>query len=198
MQQALQKAYGTVNNIDPFEGGMAEDHVAGSDLGPLFTRIIADQFNRLRAGDRFFYQSESWNLDELRILKQGNTLSKVIEANTEVTNLQPDVFKFTASIGGRVLTEGTGHGPSISSPRGFSGVTVQLQDSDGNVLAATVTTSSGDYRFDQQSGVGGTGDYTVSLVVPPGFTQASKNPSTILISRGDINVRGINFVVARS
>ena len=45
---------------------MAEDHVAGSDLGPLFTKIIADQFNRLRAGDRFFYQNESWNADELR------------------------------------------------------------------------------------------------------------------------------------
>ncbi len=97
VQQELQKAYGTVNNIDPFEGGMAEDHVAGSDLGPLFTKIIADQFNRLRAGDRFFYLNESWNADELRIMQQGNTLGKVIEANTGITNLQADVFKFTAS-----------------------------------------------------------------------------------------------------
>ena len=66
VQQELQKAYGTVDKIDPFEGGMAEDHVAGSDLGPLFTKIIADQFNRLRAGDRFFYLNESWNADELQ------------------------------------------------------------------------------------------------------------------------------------
>ena len=56
VQQELQKAYGSVNNIDPFEGGMAEDHVAGSDLGPLFTRIIADQFARLRRRPLFLPQ----------------------------------------------------------------------------------------------------------------------------------------------
>ena len=66
VQKELQQVYGTVDKIDPFEGGMAEDHVAGSDLGPLFTKIIADQFNRLRAGDRFFYHNESWNADELQ------------------------------------------------------------------------------------------------------------------------------------
>jgi hypothetical protein len=88
VQKELQKAHGSVNDIDPFEGGMAEDHVPGSDLGPLFTRIIANQFNRLRAGDRFFYSNESWNADELRMFDQGNTLAKIIEANTGITNLQ--------------------------------------------------------------------------------------------------------------
>src|SRR5439155_4333571 len=43
VQKQLQAAYGTVDNIDPFEGGLAEDHVAGSDMGPLFTRILVDQ-----------------------------------------------------------------------------------------------------------------------------------------------------------
>jgi hypothetical protein len=198
VQQELQKAYGTVNNIDPFEGGMAEDHIAGSDLGPLFTKIIADQFNRLSAGDRFFYLNESWNGDEHRIMKQGNTLGKIIEANTGVTNLQADVFKFTASIGGRVVTEGAGHGSGISSPRGLSGVTVQLQDSTGNVLATTLTNSSGDYSFNQLNGVAGTGRYTVNLVVPSGVSQISKNPSTIVISRGGMSVSGADFVVSTS
>jgi hypothetical protein len=44
VQQELQKAYGSVDNIDPFEGGLAEDHAPGSDMGPLFTKILADQF----------------------------------------------------------------------------------------------------------------------------------------------------------
>jgi peroxidase len=197
VQQELQKAYGTVNNIDPFEGGMAEDHVAGSDLGPLFTTIIADQFNRLRAGDRFFYLNESWNADELHIMLQGNSLGKIIEANTGITNLQPDVFKFTASIGGRVVSDGSSHGSFADSPRGQSGVAVELEDTSGNVLATTVTDSSGNYSFNQLSGVGGTGNYLVRLVVPSGFTQTSKNASTILISRGDVSVSGVDFVLAR-
>jgi hypothetical protein len=198
VQQELLKAYGTVDTIDPFEGGMAEDRVAGSDLGPLFTKIIADQFYRLSAGDRFFYQNESWNSDELRILKQGNTLGKVIEANTGVTNLQPDVFKFTASIGGRVVAQAMGPGSNASSQRGVSGVTVKLEDSTGNVLATTVTNSSGNYRFNQLNGVSGTGDYTVSLVVPSGLSQISKNSSTIVISRGGMSVSGVDFVLAGS
>src|SRR5207253_1058303 len=46
VQQELQQAYGSVNNIDPFEGGLAEDHAPGSDMGPLFTKILVNQFTR--------------------------------------------------------------------------------------------------------------------------------------------------------
>jgi hypothetical protein len=191
VQQALQRAYGSVDNIDPFEGGLAEDHVRGSDLGPLFTRIMADQFNRLRAGDRFFYLNESWTPDELNILRRGDTLAKVIEANTDVTNLQADVFKFTASISGNVLTAARGGGRL--SNQGASGVTVRLEDASGNVLATTVTDAKGHYSFDQLTGVGGTGDYAVRVAAPPGSAQASANPPAILISRGGESVSGVNF-----
>jgi hypothetical protein len=198
VQKELQEAYGTLANIDPFEGGMAEDHVAGSDLGPLFTTIIADQFNRLRAGDRYFYQNESWNADELRILERGETLSKIIEANTPITNLQADAFKFTASISGSVALGQNQRGSHATAPKALAGVTVQLEDSGGDVLATTVTDQSGRYRFNQLDGVGGTGDYTVSLVLPGGYRQISNNPSTITISRGDISVGGIDFVLVRA
>ena len=195
VQQELEKAYGSVNNIDAFEGGMAEDHVAGSDLGPLFTRIIADQFTRLRAGDRFFYLNESWNADELGILRQGDTLAKIIEANTNVTNLQADVFKFTASISGTVFSSGDGGRGDSSSHAGVAGVTVRLEDSSGNVLATTVTDRWGRYSFNQLSGIGGTGAYQVVLVPPSGYTRTSTNPSTIQISRGGQDVTDVNFLL---
>src|SRR5262249_22533710 len=40
LQAQLQQLYGNVNNIDLWVGGLAEDHVAGGSVGPLFTRII--------------------------------------------------------------------------------------------------------------------------------------------------------------
>ncbi len=194
VQQQLQKAYGTVDKIDPFEGGLAEDHAAGSDVGPLFTKIIADQFSRLRAGDRFFYLNESWNPDELRILQQGSTLAKVIENNTDVSNLQSDVFVFKASVGGTMSADDGGHnGPSV---RGLAGVTVQLQDAGGHVLATTATNDQGRYSFNQLTGIAGTGDYLVRILAPSGTTQSSPNPSTISVSRGDVNASGVNFTVA--
>jgi hypothetical protein len=197
VQQELKKAYGSVDNIDAFEGGMAEDHVAGSDLGPLFTKIIADQFNRLRAGDRFFYLNESWNRDELGFLLQGNTLTKVIEANTSITNLQSDAFRFQASISGTVST---GSGRNL---QGVGGLTVRLEDTSGDILATTVTNRQGRYSFNQlsgpsnnveiASGVSATGYYNVVLVLPNGLRQITPNPGNILISRGGMNVTGVNF-----
>jgi hypothetical protein len=196
VQKELQKAYGTVDQIDPFEGGLAEDHLAGSDLGTLITKIIADQFNRLRVGDRFFYLNESWNTDELRLFQHGNTLAKVIEANTNITNLQPDVFKFTASISGSVVSRGNGAHFDASWQKGIAGMTVLLQDSDGNVLATTQTDKLGNYTFNQKSGVGGTGSYTVRVVAPSGASQVSINPAPILISRGGVSVKKVDFVLA--
>jgi hypothetical protein len=206
VQQELQKAYGSVANIDPFEGGLAEDHVAGSDMGPLFTKIIADQFNRLRAGDRFFYLNQAWTPDELRILQQGITLARVIEANTNITNLQSDVFLFKASVSGTVTSDNNAGAPRNVRPQGVPGITVELVDTSGAVLATTVTDRQGHYSFNQLSGPGAnpdsatgvsaTGDYNVRLVLPSGLTQTSANPSTIAISRGDTSVSGVNFSVA--
>lgn len=195
VQKELQAAYGSVDNIDPFEGGLAEDHVAGSDMGPLFTRILADQFTRLRDGDRLFYLNQNFSAEELKIIQQGDTLAKVIEANTNISNLQPDVFVFKASISGTVTSAGSGSGSKTLPPRGIPGVTVQLQDVDGDVVATTVTDSQGRYTFSQQNGLTSTGSYTVSLVLPTGAAQISANPSAVPISRGGVAVNGIDFVL---
>jgi hypothetical protein len=206
VQHELEEAYGSVDNIDAFEGGLAEDHVPGSDVGPLFRAIMVDQFARLRDGDRFFYLNESWSPEELRILRKGSTLTRVIEANTGITNLQSDAFLFRASISGTVVSDQGGSGPRASAPdasgsrapapQGMAGVTVELEDIGGNVLATALTDGEGHYRFDQLTGLSATGDYTVRLVMPSGFAQTSANSATIRISRGDINVSDVNFVVA--
>jgi hypothetical protein len=202
LQQELQQAYGSVDNIDPFEGGLAEDHVPGSDMGPLFTTILSNQFSRLENGDRFFYLNETFTPAEQAMLQQGNTLAKVIEANTDITNLQPDVMKFTASISGTVSFAQNGNGRAAF---GVPGVTVQLQDTSGDVLATTHTNILGQYTFTQKSGPSGnpeiapgvsaTGDYQIVLVLPSFLTQTTPNPSPVHISRGGINVTGVNFSV---
>jgi hypothetical protein len=201
LQKELQQAYGSVDNIDPFEGGMAEDHVSGSDLGPLFTTILSDQFSRLENGDRFFYRNETFTSAERAMMQQGNTLGEIIENNTNITNLQPDVFKFTASISGTVSSPGR-------FGNGLAGITVQLQDDSGDVLATTVTNRNGNYTFTQQSGpsanpeigsgVSATGDYQIVLVLPRNLHQVGQNPGPIHISRGGLNIKDVDFTVFSS
>jgi peroxidase len=206
IQAEFATAYpGGVNTIDAFEGGLAEAHVAGSDLGPLFQRIIVDQFTRLRDGDRFFYLNESFNRQEMQILRDGNTLTKVIEANTPVTNLQENIFVFKASIRGTVgYRREYRHGSWTQM--GVGGLTLELEDADGNVLATTTTDSRGNYVFTQLSGpsvdseigsgISATGTYRVVLALAAGpHGGGSMTSQDMPITSGDTNLSGIDFTL---
>ena len=117
----------------------------GSEVGPLFQAIMVDQFARLRDGDRFFYQNENFSPSETAILQHDSSLTKVIEANTDLTNLQADIFHFRASISGTVFNANT----SPNMPQGMPRIKMALEDTDGNVLATTVTDPAGNYHFDE-------------------------------------------------
>ena len=109
---------------------------------------------------------------EQAILQQGGTLAQIITTNTGVTNLQLNVFKYTPSVIGVVLTNDPGH-----LPQGVAGVTVELIDSKGNVTT-TVTDANGYYSFGQQPA----GNYTVSIVTPSGDMQVPLSPTTVNVT----------------
>jgi hypothetical protein len=194
VQKKLKQTYGSVDRIDPFEGMEAEDHLRGADVGSTLRAALVDQFVRLRDGDRFFYLNEHFNSDELNILRQGNTLTKVIEANTEITNLQSDIFYFKVSIGGTVFLDLGNVGRLTPEDFGLPGFTVNLKDDGGKVIATTTTDSHGRYSFTDQTGLPGTGRFSVCLVLPSWLRLTTHDAGTMLISRGDIH-KAVNFGV---
>jgi len=97
LQQQLQTLYGNVDNIDLWVGGLAEDKVPGGNLGPTFTKIITNQFHRLRAGDFYWYEKDFQGTPELPIL-QSTRLSQVIKRNTKLTKVQLNVFLVNTSL----------------------------------------------------------------------------------------------------
>lgn len=90
LQEKLEQVYGTVDNIDLWVAGLAEDHLPGTSMGETFSTILVDQFTRLRDGDRYWYQ----NLFDGDLIQQieSSTLADVIERNSGVENLQQNVF----------------------------------------------------------------------------------------------------------
>ena len=94
LQTALSSIYGNdINNIDPWVGMLAEDHLPGSSVGPLVAAIIGDQFLRLRDGDRFFYLNDSFfTTDQVASDAINLTLGQLIQLDAGVANLQSNIF----------------------------------------------------------------------------------------------------------
>ena len=76
---------------------------------------------------------------------------------------------------------------------GIAGVTVELLDDEGAVVATTETNGRGGYRFDQFSE---TGDYQVRVAASPEVGIASQLVGDLLISRGDQRLRGLDLGVS--
>lgn len=89
----LQLLYGSVNDIDPWIGAMSEDHLPDAEVGELLATAIADQFIRLRDGDRFYYRwDDDFSAADLEVL-EATTLRDIIVRNTSIRTLQDDVFR---------------------------------------------------------------------------------------------------------
>ena len=54
--QRLASVYASVDDVDPWVGGLSEAPVRGALVGPLIRAVLRDQFERVRDGDRFWYQ----------------------------------------------------------------------------------------------------------------------------------------------
>ncbi len=92
VQQRLASIYEDVSQIDLWVGGLAEEHVAGALVGETIFTIVRDQFERLRDGDRFWY--ERYLPNDLIEMVEAQTLATIIRRNTDIGDeLQDDVFR---------------------------------------------------------------------------------------------------------
>lgn len=93
IRQRLSEAYASVEDIDVWVGGLAEDARSGAMVGELISAALIEQFTNLRDGDRFWYQNV-FNGDELRRIDE-TRLSDIIRRNTAITGneIQENVFK---------------------------------------------------------------------------------------------------------
>ena len=91
VQQDLADVYNGVEEIDLWVGGLAERHHPGALVGPTYMAILSDQFERLRDGDRFWYQN--YLTPEMITFVENQTLARIVRRNTDIGRELPnDVF----------------------------------------------------------------------------------------------------------
>ncbi|XP_065202273.1 dual oxidase [Planococcus citri] len=92
----LNEAYGNVNNIDLYIGGMLESK---DGPGELFTTIMMDQFTRLRDADRFWFENDEngvftkEEIDDIRTITMWDII--VNSSDTSPDSIQKEVFFWT-------------------------------------------------------------------------------------------------------
>ncbi len=95
VQANLARVYPSVEDIDLWVGGLAEPHAPGALVGATFQAILRDQFERLRDGDRFWYQS--YLPTELVRLVEQQTLAGILRRNAVVSWSYPASAFLTVS-----------------------------------------------------------------------------------------------------
>ena len=94
LRRVLRRLYsGKPQNVDLWPAGLAETEITGTILGPTFTCLFRDQFQRLRDGDRFFYLNyDVFTLKQLIAIRH-TTLASIMCANlNDVVSVPKDVF----------------------------------------------------------------------------------------------------------
>lgn len=125
-QAVLRAAYNNDHtNIDPIIGGLAEPHTQAATVGPLFFRILVDQFSRTRTGDPKYYENTGVSnpnrflidYPAIRSLVDSFTVSKLIRRNSDIECLPDAAFYL----------------PSFANPLKFA---------DGSICSAIMQTAS--------------------------------------------------------
>ncbi|ELR16568.1 peroxidase [Acanthamoeba castellanii str. Neff] len=96
------------DSADPYVGGLLEEHVPGAAVGALFRAVVMNQFERLRNGDRFWYERKGmFSANELTQIYQ-TTLMDIVNRNMNVSKwgtVPGDTFflrqRYLANIGTR-------------------------------------------------------------------------------------------------
>jgi hypothetical protein len=165
--------------VELWVGGLAEQHLPGSSVGPLFAAILKDQFTRLRSGDRFWYQNPGVLPQAQAAEVERTLLSDIIKRNTKLRNLQPNVFIFETSVSGVAFKDSNGDGlltPNAPAPPSRGGrkppaseplltnVPVSLIAADGSLAARGATDSNGKFVLRAQLDLG---QYTLKSSLNP-------------------------------
>lgn len=93
LARRLIEHYRTPANIDVWLGGVAEPFVPGGRVGPLFSCLIGTQFQKIRQGDRLWWENRGVFTKRQRESLITMSLARIICDNTGIKKVPADPFR---------------------------------------------------------------------------------------------------------
>ncbi|MCB0685678.1 MAG: hypothetical protein KDC53_04110 [Saprospiraceae bacterium] len=90
--KTMEDLYRSVDQVDPWVGMLAEEHMPGAMFGESIMTIMKEQFRALRDGDRFYFEIDPELTAEDKTEIRNTTLAYIIMRNTELQSMQKNVF----------------------------------------------------------------------------------------------------------
>ncbi|MGB1250715.1 MAG: peroxidase family protein [Candidatus Promineifilaceae bacterium] len=140
LQANLAAAYNNdVEAVDLWIGGLAENHANGAVVGETFQAILANQFTRLRDGDRFWHENIDWTtlgfasdpvLHSDASVLTNVRLSDILRWNTDVQPAHNNVFLADSLLNGTGFFASSGQ--TFASVNSYKVATADFNN-DGNL-----------------------------------------------------------------
>lgn len=138
-RMALRNAYNNkLQQIDPWVGMLAENKLPGKSVGTTLHAILKKQFEQLRDGDFYYYEHDKWLSSSQKQQIRNTKLSDIILRNTDLTNLDENVFVANSCNAEPPGNNGNGHhgnghgnnGSGNGNPRSNDGSTTMDETID--------------------------------------------------------------------
>ncbi|XP_056323022.1 eosinophil peroxidase isoform X2 [Danio aesculapii] len=97
LARKLIELYGTPENIDIWLGGVAEPFAPGGRVGSLFACLIARQFQKIRDGDRLWFENKGVFTTKQKTALASVSLARIICDNTGILRVPSNPFRFQSS-----------------------------------------------------------------------------------------------------
>lgn len=91
--EVMEELYETIDDIDPWVGMLAEDYMPGAMFGSTIKAILEEQFQRLRDGDRFYFEVDPGLSSEEKSVIRQTTMRDIIMRNSDIKVMQENVFQ---------------------------------------------------------------------------------------------------------